>query len=375
MSLLFRPSRRECHAPFAFRCRHLATILLCFLFVLPRAGVPCTTFVAETSGTLLFGRNLDWHTDSGALMVNPRGIEKTAYSRGDERPARWTSIHGSVTFNQVGREFPYGGMNEKGLVVECMWLPGTVYPASDGRPTVYECQWIQYQLDTAETVEQVIASDASIRISPDAAPLHFLVCDGAGRAATVEFLGGKTIVHTGDDLPVKALANTPYADSLAAYRAGRTAPPASSISRFCAAAAAVPTLSAAPGETPESLFRLLDAVAQGDLTKWRVVYDLRNRRIQFETKSSPKRKSLDAASLDYSTASGCRMVEVNVDVEGDVSTRLTAWSRDANVGLCERALRAMRPSGILRAFSDEDLKRLAWHPETPPSGKSGKSTK
>lgn len=37
---------------------------------------------------------------------------------------------------------------------------------------------------------------------------HWLVCDSTGQCATVEFLKGKTVYHTGDELPVKALTNS-----------------------------------------------------------------------------------------------------------------------------------------------------------------------
>lgn len=33
-----------------------------------------------------------------------------------------TSKYGSITFNQYRKEFPIGGMNEKGLVIEALWL-------------------------------------------------------------------------------------------------------------------------------------------------------------------------------------------------------------------------------------------------------------
>jgi choloylglycine hydrolase len=35
---------------------------------------------------------------------------------GDGKTISWISKYGSITFNQYGREFPTGGMNEKGLV-------------------------------------------------------------------------------------------------------------------------------------------------------------------------------------------------------------------------------------------------------------------
>ena len=69
------------------------------------------------------------------------------------KPFTWTSRFGSLTFNQYGREFPSGGINEKGLVVELMWLDDTRYPAPDGRGELPTLQWIQYQLDTAANVD------------------------------------------------------------------------------------------------------------------------------------------------------------------------------------------------------------------------------
>ena len=65
----------------------------------------------------------------------------------DGNTISWVSQYGSITFNQYGKEFPTGGMNEKGLVVELMWLDGTIYPQPDERPAIGVLQWIQYQLD------------------------------------------------------------------------------------------------------------------------------------------------------------------------------------------------------------------------------------
>ncbi len=51
-----------------------------------------------------------------------------------------------------------GGMNETGLAIELMWLDDTAYPMPDSRSTVYDLQWIQYQLDTAKNIEEVVAT-------------------------------------------------------------------------------------------------------------------------------------------------------------------------------------------------------------------------
>src|SRR5689334_3101791 len=105
---------------------------LCCLFSLAISA--CTTFCINKNGQIVFGRNYDWVTGAGIVNTNQRGLFKTSMSTGYGSTISWISKYGSITFNQYGKEFPTGGMNEKGLVVELMWLDGTVYPSDDSRP-------------------------------------------------------------------------------------------------------------------------------------------------------------------------------------------------------------------------------------------------
>src|SRR6186713_884088 len=173
----------------------------------------CTTFCYADGGTLVFGRNYDWNIGDGMVFTNKRGVYKQALV--DPTPARWTSKYGSITFNQYGREFPTGGMNEKGLVVELMWLDETKYPAADNRPAIGVLQWIQYQLDNCITIDEIIATDKKLRISPTGTtPLHYLVADANGKVATIELLNGKMVVYKGSDLSFPVLTNSTYDESV-----------------------------------------------------------------------------------------------------------------------------------------------------------------
>ena len=111
------------------------------------------------NGKMVFGRNYDWMADEGMVCTNQRGLTKTSMKMPDGNTISWVSRYGSITFNQYGKEFPTGGMNEKGLVVELMWLDGTIYPQPDERPSIGVLQWIQYQLDNHASIEEVIKSD------------------------------------------------------------------------------------------------------------------------------------------------------------------------------------------------------------------------
>ena len=51
---------------------------------------------------------------------------------------KWVSKYGSITFTQVGKELPIGGMNKIRFTIEFLWLDDTTYPLQDFCSTVYE---------------------------------------------------------------------------------------------------------------------------------------------------------------------------------------------------------------------------------------------
>ena len=103
------------------RQNRLMLTMLALLFLAPAAH-PCTTFVLDDFGRPVFGRNYDWSVEDALVIVNKRDVMKSAFLLDPlgNTPVAWVSKYGSVTFNQISREFPCGGMNEAGLVVEVM---------------------------------------------------------------------------------------------------------------------------------------------------------------------------------------------------------------------------------------------------------------
>ena len=98
------------------------TILILAILTLSKSIIACTTFFINTTTQKVFGRNYDWMIGTGQLIENKRGLIKKSMVKTGESSISWTSKFGSITFNQFGKEFPLGGMNEKGLVVEVLWL-------------------------------------------------------------------------------------------------------------------------------------------------------------------------------------------------------------------------------------------------------------
>ena len=308
--------------------------LVAFLLVgIAQPGEACSTFCVQEGERILFGKNYDWHFGDGLLVVNPRNVDRRADTLPLRPAARWRVRFGSVTFNQYGRELPTGGINEAGLVVELMWLDATRYPEPDGRPIVSGVQWIQYQLDTASTVAEVVASDRRVRIDR-ASPLHFLVADRSGAVATVEFLDGRMVVHQQETLPVPVLTNSTYERSVAYLERLETeASPTPRNSESLVRFARLGRYLDREGEGPwtiERAFEALAGVAQGSYTQWSIVYEIDALRIHFQTRESPRIKTLDLADVDFSCRSRARVLDLHHDAEGDVADDLVPYSSQQN---------------------------------------------
>ncbi len=304
---------------------------ICLFFVLSLCSpfiFACTTFCLNKNGQVVFGRNYDWVTGAGIVNANQRGLFKTSMRSGNASTVSWISKYGSITFNQYGKEFPTGGMNEKGLVVEMMWLDGTGYPDEDNRPAVGVLQWIQYQLDNAATTAEVIASDTRLRINEKATPLHYLIADASGYVATIEFLNGKMVVHKDDKLPFPVLTNDTYASSV--HTANMVLPPGpgkpvvrmdnNSLDRFVKACSMVKQFNETDINMPviDFAFSVLEKVSQGSFTKWSIVYDITNKKIHFKTAANKDIKSFQFSSFDFACNKPPKMFNMNQDFKGDI---------------------------------------------------------
>ena len=56
----------------------LFTTCIFFICLTPQTGQPCTTFCLDKGGQLVFGKNADWIVGDWLVIVNKRGVSKTA---------------------------------------------------------------------------------------------------------------------------------------------------------------------------------------------------------------------------------------------------------------------------------------------------------
>ena len=308
-----------------------------------QSATACTTFFINKNGQMIFGRNYDWITGTGMVCTNLRGLQKTSMKASDGITINWVSAYGSITFNQYGKEFPTGGMNEKGLVVELMWLDETKYPAPDQRPAIGVLQWIQYQLDCCATIDEVIATDSKLRISAkDGAPLHYLVADANGNVATIEFLDGKLVVHKGTGLPFPVLTNDTYQKSLELTN-GSNAKQFSnnSIDRFANACSMVKKFQSGDINEPvvDYGFKILGKVAQPNWTRWSIVYDITNKKIYFKTADYNDIKNLSFSSFDLSCSSSAQFFDMNQQGKDNIDAKFKTFSIEQATPILDKAVR------------------------------------
>jgi penicillin V acylase-like amidase (Ntn superfamily) len=238
-----------------------------------------------------------------------------------------------------------------------MWLDGTKYPAADNRPAVGVLQWIQYQLDNCSTIDEVIATDKKLRISETGnTPLHYLIADANGNAATIEFLNGKMVVHKGKDLTVPVLTNNMYDESVKAYK-NSSANGDNSLERFSQACSMIQKLNAGSITKPliDYSFDILGEVAQGDFTKWSIVYDLTNKTIQFRTNRFKQVKTVSFSAFDLNCTSTPKVWDMNQAGNGNINNLFQNFSADINKRIVETAA---KESESRVDISEKDIQRL-----------------
>jgi penicillin V acylase-like amidase (Ntn superfamily) len=339
----------------------------------------CSTFVLPGKNTLLVGHNLDDYVPSpGYIYINPRGIAKHNISWDDLRftymkshsRCQWVSKYASLTCNAFGREFPDGGINEAGFYAGETTLLGSLYPSAGSRPKIYHHQWIQYLLDNFETVDQVLADLGNVVVEGHC-QWHFFIADKSGQAAVIEFIQGKTIVHSGANLPMKILCNSAYAEEmtkLAEYEGfggqktvdfnDKTGP-----ARFAQAAKMVRSSKDILQSPIDFAFSILEQLDCGN-NLWQTVYDVHTLRLYYRTSLSKKIKNVSLSAFDLSGKSQAWMSDIHLDKTGDTYKDFISYDDKLNHQLIDKMWQGINLGFLLNTFFKPIMvKRLSNYPE------------
>ncbi|WDQ16208.1 linear amide C-N hydrolase [Rhodopirellula sp. P2] len=321
-------------------------------------AVACTVMRLNIHGQLVIARNHDWPFGEALVITNLRGIEKTSLA--PIKPATWTSKYGSVSFCQFGREIPFAGMNEKGLTVDLLHLPQATFPdpvsveADPELTAVNAIQWVQYQLDTAATVAEVVDSLSTIvpiPMLPVVETVHYFVTDAGGDVAVVEFINGKAVVRHGEDYCLEdgnpktqtcVLANSSWEDSQT-NQVNNT-----SLLRYGRGVRLVEMANDLDDQQPpiDYAHRCLQMVAQGHLTQWNLVYLPEERRIHFRTQTSPQQRWIDLDDLSFESDQPPQAIDIDQDIRGDVTPHMNDVTHADNERIVNHAFDHFVPAGL-----------------------------
>ncbi len=328
---------------------HFLALAGCLLLVGLHTGHAdaCTSFCFKTPDGPIFATNFDYVYGEGLVLVNRRGIAKENFrSNPAGESLSWVSEYGSVTFNVAGRGFVWSGMNEAGLVISTMELLGTQYQAPDERAPFEPSCWVQYVLDTCRDVEEAIQVDAFVRlIDVSGSPGHFMVADAAGDCAVFEYHEGRFVYYTGEDLPVRALANAPYVAGPRYIEHGDLPAfnPGESVERVAAAVEWMEKSGSSKdlSSVDYSLGILSNEVVASKsfwsdwfnepYTRWNIVYDIARREVHFRTVESPAARYFSLHSFDLSCEAPVLMLGVNAELQGSIDSAFMEYDHETNL--------------------------------------------
>lgn len=350
-------------------------LVLIYTFLVDSSSNACTTFCLIDSNDIAFGRNFDFDIGNGFIVTNRRNLEKTAFLSPNETPAKWISKYGSITFNQVGMEFPYGGMNEKGLVVAQMWLNSTTYPEKDKRYAVGELQWIQFQLDNSATVDEVIASDSLIRISNESiGPIQFLVCDRFGNIATIEYLNRKLVYHTGATLSIPILGNEEYERSMLDLKdyagfGGELQIPKKWKSVKEKNAIGSKMIKSYFDNNHSNIinysFDILNAVGDPVHTKWSTVFDIKNMKIHFKSLNNKEVRTIRFVDFNFDCKSQSKVLDIQNSLSQNITQQFKDYTTQINLKYSLKTFDDLNKRGFFPVdITRESVVTQAKYPET-----------
>lgn len=183
----------------------------------------CTAFMLKAEdGGVVVGRTMEFAIDlKSDVIVVPRGRESEGTGPGGAPGLRWRSRYGFVGLNAFGGELVADGLNEAGLAMSELWLPGhSSYPEVDEvdpERALGPTEFANWSLGNFATVAELAEALPGVEVwgaetaelGGKPAPVHFVFHDPGGRCLVVEFVGGRMEVH---DNPLGVLTNAPPFD-------------------------------------------------------------------------------------------------------------------------------------------------------------------
>ncbi|MFA7158173.1 MAG: choloylglycine hydrolase family protein [Kiritimatiellia bacterium] len=193
------------------------------LGLLQGAASACTSIALEAEdGAIVYGRTMEWGTFdlNSRVAIIQRGLELRGQTPDGKQGLVWKAKYGAVGLDALQKDIITDGMNEKGLVVGVLYLPGFTefqpYDPARAEISMSSAELASYLLTEFASVDEVREGIRKIRVVPVAEaalggppPLHWTVIDPGGKAIVIQYIHGELRVF---DNPLRILTNSPNFD-------------------------------------------------------------------------------------------------------------------------------------------------------------------
>jgi len=185
----------------------------------------CTSFIIKTKdGSPVYGRTCEWGLfDAKAdLVLVPRNFTLVSQLGGDKQGMTWKTKYGYVAVNAINKPYYLDGMNETGLVIGALYLPGFAkyqpFKAGEESSTINNIDLTSYILGRFKTVKEIRTALPKLRVvyneditkeAGASMPLHYVVIDSAGNSIVIEYVDAKLNIY---DNTIGVMTNSPTYD-------------------------------------------------------------------------------------------------------------------------------------------------------------------
>lgn len=198
------------------------TLLAAAMMSLTQYSAACTDFrLTAKDGTIIVTRSMEFATDlQSNLRTSPR--DRQFSTTLNTKPSMsWQAKYGYLFVDGLNQDIAIDGMNEMGLSIEALYLPGeTKYQTvpvgkeTQGLPYINFGDWVLSNFKTVDEVKQALPNiyvfeQTLPSLGNMIFPLHFAIHDSTGKSIVVEFVNGQ--MHVMDN-PVGILTNSPTFD-------------------------------------------------------------------------------------------------------------------------------------------------------------------
>jgi choloylglycine hydrolase len=197
-------------------------VITAALTIVSAQAYACPAFqLTSNDGAKIYFRSMEFGFPfHSQVVVVPRGTQYTGTTPNGKSGLKWVTRYGVVGLNvYIAPNVVADGMNEKGLVVGMLYLPGYAQfmplDTSKSDRTIGDWELAIYLLSTVATVEEakqaLLKEKAYVveQVFPpykQVLPLHFYISDNTGAVVIAEYVNGKLSLHD-DGLGV--LTNSP----------------------------------------------------------------------------------------------------------------------------------------------------------------------